>query len=219
MSSSRSISVIESNTMWPTPALTAAGQLVDGFVVAVQGDSLGREVGVQRDGEFAAAAHVQRQAFLVDPAGDLGAQERLGRVADVLAAAERRGDLAAARPEVVLVDDEDRGAELVGDVGDLHTGDRHNTVVAANGVARPHIRRERQQLIRRLRTWRGAYVVDFLGVPGTGGMRVHIRSGAVTPRMPRPFSMTWRVAWHSASRAVCSSLGSSSPCGRTRQES
>ncbi len=35
--------------------LDGGGQLVDGFVVAVQGDSLGREVCVERDGEFAAA--------------------------------------------------------------------------------------------------------------------------------------------------------------------
>ena len=78
------------------PGLCRSGQLIDGFVVAVQGDSLGREVGVQRDGELAAAAYVQRQAFLVDPARHLGAQERLGRVADVLAAAESVGDLATA---------------------------------------------------------------------------------------------------------------------------
>ena len=82
--------------------LHRGGQLVDGFVVAVQGDSLGREAGVQRDGELAAAAHVQRQAFLVDPARHLGAQERLGRVADVLAAAESRrrsrGSATGSRP-------------------------------------------------------------------------------------------------------------------------
>ena len=200
--------------------LDRRGQLVDGFVVAVQRDSLGREVGVQRDGQFAAAAHVQRQAFLVDPARDLGAQERLGGVAHVLAAAERRGDLAAAGPEIVLVDDEHRGAVLVGDVGDRHARDRHHAVVTANGVARPDIRRQvPARLGGRLRARRGAAVVDLLGMPGPGGVRVHIRSGAVTPRMPSPFAMTCRVASHSASRAACSSLGSSSPCGSTRHES
>ena len=51
--------------------------------------------------------------FLIDPARNLAAQERLGGVVDVLTAAERRGDVAAARPEVVLVDDEQRGAELL----------------------------------------------------------------------------------------------------------
>ena len=48
----------------PDAGLDRGGQLVDGFVVAVQRDSLGREVGVQRDGELAAAADVQRQALL-----------------------------------------------------------------------------------------------------------------------------------------------------------
>ena len=77
-------------------------QFVDRFVVAVQGDSLGREARVQRDGEFTAGADVQRQALLVDPAGDLAAQERLGRVVHVRAAAERarrsRGSGTGSRP-------------------------------------------------------------------------------------------------------------------------
>ena len=40
----------------PDAGLDRGGQLVDGFVVAVQGDSLRREAGVQRDRELAAAA-------------------------------------------------------------------------------------------------------------------------------------------------------------------
>ena len=40
----------------PDTGLDRRGQLVDRFVVAVQRDSLGREVGVQRDGQFAAGA-------------------------------------------------------------------------------------------------------------------------------------------------------------------
>ena len=199
--------------------LDGHGQLVDGLVVAVQRDSLGREAGVQRDGELAAAADVERQALFVDPARDLGAQERLCGVADVLAAAERRGDVAAAGPEVVLVDDEQRGAVLGGELGDGHAGDRDLAVVAANGVARPHVRCEREHVGRGLRPGRGAAVVDLLGVAGTGGMSDHMRSGAVTPRISRPLAITWRVAWHSASRAACSSFGASSPCGSTRQES
>ena len=201
------------------PGLDGRRQLVDGFVVAVQRDPLGREVGVQRDGQFAAAGHVERQALLVDPARHLGAQERLGGVAHVFAAAERGGDLAAARPEVVLVDDEERGAVLGRDVGDGHAGDRDHAVVAANGVARPHVRGELEHLGRGLRPGRGAAVVDLLRVPGPGGMRDHMRSGALTPRMARPLAMTWRVASHSASRAACRSVGASSPCGSTRQES
>ena len=56
ISSRRSISVIESEHDVADAGLDGRGQLVDGFVVAVQRDSLGREVGVQRDGELAAAA-------------------------------------------------------------------------------------------------------------------------------------------------------------------
>ena len=199
--------------------LDGSRQLVDGFVVAVQRDSLGRKAGVQRDGQFAAAGHVKRQALLIDPARHLGAQERLRGVAHVFTAAERGGDLAAARPEVVLVDHEDGGAELGRDVGDGHARDRYHAVVAANGVVRPHVRSELEHVGRGLRPGRGAAVVDLLSVPGPGGMSDHMRSGAVTPRMARPLAMTWRVAWHSASRAACRSVGASSPCGSTRQES
>ncbi len=45
--------------MWPTLGLDRRGEFVDRFVVAVQGDTVGGEVGVQGDGEFAAAGHVQ----------------------------------------------------------------------------------------------------------------------------------------------------------------
>ena len=71
------------------------GQLGHRFVVAMQRDPLRREIRVQRHGEFTAAAHVQRQALLVDPAGYLAAQERFGRIPDVLAAAERFGHVVA----------------------------------------------------------------------------------------------------------------------------
>ena len=109
MASRRSISIIESSTTWPTPALTAAVSSSTDLLLPCSAIRSAREVGVQRDRELAAAADVERQALFVDPAGDLGAQERLGGVAHVVAAAEGRGDLAAARPEVVLVDDEHAG--------------------------------------------------------------------------------------------------------------
>ena len=201
--------------------LDRSGQLVDGFVVAVQRDPLGRKVGVQRDGEFAAAADVQRQAFLVDPAGDLGAQERLGRVSDVLAAAERVGDLAAARPEVVLVDDENGRAVLVGDIGDLHPGDRHHAVVVANGVARPHIRREQREAGPTTADAAGRRRGEFprRAADRRDGRSHPLRCGDAR-ESPRPFPMTWRVAWHSASRAACSSVGFRRPAaapGRSRR--
>ena len=128
-------------------------------------------------------------------------------VAHVLAAAERGGDLAAARPEVVLVDDEQRRAVLLGQRCHGTPAMADHAVVAANGVARPHVRRQRSSSAADCGLRRDAAVVDLFGVPRPGRVRVHIRSGALTPRIARPLAMTWRVAWHSASRAVCSSLG------------
>ena len=64
--------------------LDGRGQLGDRFVVAVQRDPLGREVGMQRDGQLAAGAHVQRQAFFVDPARYFAAQEGLSGVVHVV---------------------------------------------------------------------------------------------------------------------------------------
>ena len=46
-------------------------------------------------------------------------------------------------------------------------------------------------------------MVDFLGVPGTGGVRVHIRSGAVTPSMPRPLREDLTGGLRTARAARC----------------
>src|SRR5690606_12958422 len=64
-----------------------------------------------------------------------------------------------------------------------------------------------------------------LGVEGTGLVCAHrgapyIRSGAETPRSPRPLARTWPVASLSHSRVRCRSVtGSSALTGRTRQVS
>ena len=52
----------------------------------------------------------ERQALLVDPACYFAGQEGLSGIMHVGAAAERRRDLAAPRPEVVLIDHEQRRA-------------------------------------------------------------------------------------------------------------
>ena len=95
------------------PGLDGSGQLGDRFVVAVERNPLGREVGMQRDREFAAGADVQRQTFLIDPARDLTGQEGFSGIVHVGATAERGRDLAAARPEVVLVDHKQRCAVVL----------------------------------------------------------------------------------------------------------
>ncbi len=195
------------------------GQFRDRLVVAVEGDPLRREVGVQRNGQLAAGAHVERQAFLVDPARDLAAQKGFRGIVHVLAPTERRRDLAATGAEIVLVDDEQRRAVLLGEVGHRNPRDAGDSAFIASRVAGPHVWRQQQQLLGGLRPRRAVGMAGLFGVPGTGGMNVHIRSGAVTPSIAKPLAITWRVAWHSARRAVCRSVGCSSPCGSTRQES
>ena len=59
-----------------------------------------------------------------------------------LRSAERVGHLAAARPEVGLVHDVRRGAELRREVGDRHPGEGDHTVLSPTGVAREHGRVE-----------------------------------------------------------------------------
>ena len=204
----------------PDAGLHGRGQLVDGFVVAVQSDSLGREV--RRATRRRARRRCRRPAH--SPSSSIQRATSVHRNAFAAyrtyspppkaAAISRQRDRKSSSSI-----DEDGRAELGRDIGDGDARDRHHAVVTANGVARPHVRRERQHVGRRQRARRSAAVVDLLGVPGAGGVRDHIRSGAVTPRMPRPLAMTWRVASHSASRAECRSFGASSPCGRTRQES
>ncbi len=196
-----------------------SGQFGDRFVVAVQRNSLRREVRVQRDGEFAAGADVQGQTLFGDPAGDLAAQESLGGVVHVGSPTEGGGRLLAAGAEVVLVDDEQRGAVLPGQFGDGDSGDGGHPALVTSGVAGPHIRGQTQQFVSRLRARRAADLPGVLGVPGAGGVHVHILSGALTPRMASPLAMTWRAAWHNASRAVFRSVGCSSPWGRIRHAS
>ncbi len=79
-------------------------ELGDRLVVAVHGDPVGREADTQRDGQLTGAAHVDAEALLHDPPGDLAAQERLGGVVD-LAVVEGLAELGRAGPEVLLVED------------------------------------------------------------------------------------------------------------------
>jgi hypothetical protein len=73
-------------------------------------------------------------------------------------------------------------------------GDADNAVGTANCVSRPDIRRQQLEFLRRLRSWRDTGVMDLFRVPRAGRVRVHIRSGALTPRMAKPLAMTCRVA-------------------------
>src|SRR5437588_362247 len=145
---------------------------------------------MQRDGQLAAGAHIEAEAFLVDPPCYFGAQERLAGIVHILATTECRRDLTAPRAEVVFVDNEQRRAVLMRQRGQWNTSDADRPVSAAKGVARPDIRRQPQEFLRCLRPRWNTGVMDLFCVPRAGRMGVHIRSGALTPRMANPLAMT-----------------------------
>jgi hypothetical protein len=149
-------------------------QLGGRFVVAVQGDSLRRELGTQRDGQLATAAHVEREPFLGHPPGDLHGQERLGRVVHERRVAERRRVLGAAGPEVGLVHHEQGRAVLGRQLADVHPGEAHDAVGAALGAPRPDRGVQLVQFVRSGRSGPGGVAGQHdIGVPWTGGMRPH----------------------------------------------
>ena len=174
---------------------------------------------MQRDGELTTAGNVEREPLVGNPSRDLGAQEGFGGVMNVGTAAERRSHLPTAAPEVILIDDEQRCPELLGEIGHGNAGDVDHTVGTTGKIARPDVRRQRKHVCGSLRPRRQPAVLDLPRMPRSCRMDVHIRSGAETPRIASPLAITWRVAAHSARRARCRSLGGSSPCGSTRQES
>ena len=174
----------------PDPGVDRSAQLVDALVVAVQCDSLRRETGAQCDGEFTTAADVQGQPLVVDPARDLGTQERLRRVVHSPVRAERRHHVPAARPEVGLVHDERRRPELFGELTHRHAGQPQLARFVAGCVARPHLCGDGGEHRRVVRTLGEMGCGQQFGVPGAGGVCVHICSGAVTPTSPRPLAKT-----------------------------
>ena len=175
----------ESTTIRPTPASTARVELGDRLVVAVEQQPLGREAGAQRDRQLAAGADVEAEPLLGDPAGDLGAQERLGGVVDG-AALERLRARRGPGAEVVLVEHVRGGAELGGEVAHVDAAELERAVGRAAGASparRPGRGRPRARAAGQRR---GA----------------HMRSGALTPSRARPFSSTVRVARQSSSRGA-----------------
>ena len=57
-----------------------------------------------------------------------------------LRCAERGGHVAAPRAEVVFIEDHERGAVLLGELGKRDPGDGDNAVLFPLGAARPHVR-------------------------------------------------------------------------------
>jgi hypothetical protein len=114
------------------------GDVQVGLRVAMQQD-LGRvEPRRQRDRELAGGRDVAAQSFLREDAHDRRARQRLGGEVDLRAlvsAAEGAQVLARGRAQALLVDDERRGAELVGDVRERTAADGQAPVVCRGGGA------------------------------------------------------------------------------------
>ena len=198
----------------PDPGVDRQLQFHDRLVVAVQGDPLGREARGQRQAELVAAAGVQVQAVLGDPARDLPAEECLRGVVHV-GAVEGGGEVRGPAAEVLLVEDEQRRAVGPGELGDRPAA-QVQLAVDPLRRARPDVRVERAE-VGRGRARRGG--LGDVPVQRPRRVRPHIRSGACTPSTARPLRSTVAVAAHAHSRAVVCGPGTSSPRGSTRQES
>ena len=129
------------------------------------------------------------------PSGRRRAQERLASVVDV-GAREGLAPGAAAGQQVGLVQHVRGGAVLRRERAHVDPADRERRRRPAGG-ARPDHR------------------VEVVVEPQAGHRAGHIRSGALTPSRPRPFSSTVRVARHSSSRGPVVGATSSSPLGST----
>ncbi len=96
---------------------------------------------MQRDRQLPTGANVQTEPFFADPPGYFAAQERLGGIVHVRPTSKGRGGFSAARAKVVLVDDEQRGPVLLGELRQWNSCDADHTDFIASSIARPHIRR------------------------------------------------------------------------------
>ena len=104
-------------------------------------DPLRRHPGRERDRELAAGAHVQRQTLLGDHPHHRLTEERLAGVVHV-GVVERLGEGPAAGPEVGLVQQVCRRAELRGQVAHVTAADAQGAGRAAGHGLRPQLRQE-----------------------------------------------------------------------------
>ena len=119
------------------PPLQRRRQFVGRLVVAVQHEALSRDAGRQRDVELATGGDIEAHALLMDQPGHGPAQERLGGVGDAVAPGGDR--VAAGVAQVVLVVDEQRRAELFGQLEEVDAADVEMTLLV-------HRRRAREEL-------------------------------------------------------------------------
>ncbi len=154
--------------------LDGPGDLIDGLVVAVEGDAVGGHAGGEGGGQLAAGADVDVQPFLVQPAHDGTGEKRLARVEDVGVGPEGGAPRTRACPEVGLVEDVGGGAELLGELRDGDTADADDTVLAPRDGLGPHLGVQGVEV-----GGRGGVVAlgEDIGVPGPGGVcgTAHVR--------------------------------------------
>ena len=149
-------------------------ELPHGLVVAVEDEPFGGHPGMQGDMEFAARRHIEVHTLLVGQLRHRRAEERLRGVGD--AVAEDRHGVPAAIAQMLLVVDEQRRAELGGEVDDVAAADVEAPVDDVGRVG---------QEAEGKRLHDGAY----------------IDSGALTPSRSRPTPRPMRVASTSHMRA------------------
>ena len=114
------------------PGLDGLAQLIDRLVVAVEHQPVGGDPSAETDMELSPAGHVDTETLLVGQAGHGPAEEGLGGVDG--ARAEGGIGLGTTGPKVVLVVDEEGGAELVGQVEGVAAPDEELAAGADGGI-------------------------------------------------------------------------------------
>ena len=100
-------------------------QLLGGFVVAEEVNSVGREAGPHGQVELTGGDDVEAEALLGDNPEEGGAGEGLGRVEHLARPVHRTDELGRPLPYGVFVIDVERGAELPGEVDEVAPPDLH----------------------------------------------------------------------------------------------
>ena len=125
-----------------------AGELVERLVVAVHGDLFGRHPGRERHLELAAGTDVDAEALRAHPAQHRPGAERLRGVEHPAVGTERLQVLTTPGPNVLLVADVQRRAELGGQIPHVHAAERQHAA-GSPGAARPDLGVQRVQVFRR----------------------------------------------------------------------
>ena len=175
--------------------LEGGGELGIGLVAPVQDQPIGRHPGGQGDMELATGRHVEAHPLFVGEPGHGHTQERFGGVRHTVP--PRLDSLAAHGPEMCLVVDEQRRAELLGQAGQVDTADAQAAGRVDLGCHREQAAGDRTGGICD-RGIRGNRTGPIDARRRFGG---HIASGADTPSSPRPMDNPIRVPSTSHRRA------------------